>query len=88
MQFRTLSAAICLLLVAAVSAAPASTPDSNISNGAMGRNGIPCKKGTPSEKNCIPGGGQPVNPPSRGCSPITKCRKDGKAASVAEPADP
>ncbi|KAJ8093010.1 hypothetical protein AAF712_014537 [Marasmius tenuissimus] len=74
MHFRTLSAAICLLLATAASAAPANAaPDSNISNGAMGANRIPCKKGTPSEKNCIPGGGQTVNPPSRGCSSITQC---------------
>lgn len=45
---------------------------SNISNGALERDGVPCDSAGADQKNCKPG--TPVNKYDRGCSMADKCR--------------
>ncbi|KAF5353125.1 hypothetical protein D9758_008809 [Tetrapyrgos nigripes] len=74
MQFRTITAFVCLALAATATAAPA--PE-NISNPAMNRNKVPCNKtgGGANAANCRPGGGGAgANPNHRPCDPNTECR--------------
>ncbi|GME63467.1 hypothetical protein GTA08_BOTSDO00859 [Neofusicoccum parvum] len=78
------SFALLFLAVGLSAAAPLANPEpqngGHISNGAMGANRIPCNG--PNKANCGPG--QPANPPSRGCSPITGCRSNGAPAKTNE----
>ncbi|CAK9145566.1 unnamed protein product [Ilex paraguariensis] len=46
-----------------------------ISYGALKRNTVPCSRRGASYYNCRPGA--PANPYTRGCSAITRCRRNG-----------
>ncbi|KAK1321146.1 hypothetical protein QJS10_CPA03g01112 [Acorus calamus] len=54
-------------------------PEDDIGYGAIGRDGIPCSAGSHQEANCKP---TPVNPPTRGCQPVDRCRGDGPPADL------
>lgn len=49
------------------------TQATTIGYGALDRNSIPCSKRGASAANCKPG--PPVNPYTRGCSAINRCRQ-------------
>ncbi|MBW8889902.1 MAG: hypothetical protein JF616_19250 [Fibrobacteres bacterium] len=74
----TLSLAFAMIggaVLLAPSTSTAGTAKANsgfISIGALKHDAIPCSKRGGTDKNCRVG--PPVNPPSRGCSAITRCR--------------
>ncbi|CAK1364647.1 unnamed protein product [Cercospora beticola] len=58
---------------------PRQNPDTNIGNGAMGRNSVPCSKKGGSQGNCGEGSGNQGNPYNRGCPPSKYCRHNPPA---------
>lgn len=49
---------------------------SDISKGALERNGVPCNSAGANQQNCKPG--KPVNKYDRGCNMADKCRNGGR----------